>query len=117
MVQFVFVFSGNVLKMKALTCDRTRLLAYLTKDEHPFSNGKAIIEFKRIDIYSIDLHAFEGTQAYFNYPRIWRQEQPSIRDDDASEFTYTHSATFIPYFNGDTYLDCPIGKLNFLGVR
>ena len=49
--------------------------------------GKAIIKIKRIGICGTDLHAFEGTQPYFHYPRILGHELSGelISFDDALE--------------------------------
>jgi threonine dehydrogenase-like Zn-dependent dehydrogenase len=32
---------------------------------------EAIVRIKRIGICGTDLHAYEGTQPYFSYPRSW----------------------------------------------
>ncbi|MFN7119520.1 MAG: zinc-binding alcohol dehydrogenase family protein [Saprospiraceae bacterium] len=100
--------------MKALACTKPGLLAYLTQERPSLSSGKAIIQIKRIGICGTDLHAFEGTQPYFNYPRILGHELSGIlvELDDNQQFTDKEIVTFIPYFNCGTCVACRTGKPN-----
>lgn len=100
--------------MKALICNKPGVLEYLTKDSPTLSSGKAIIQIKRIGICGTDLHAFEGTQPYFNYPRILGHELSGalVEPVDGQGFTHGESVTFIPYFNCGTCIACRMGKPN-----
>ena len=51
--------------MKALVCDQPGSFQYITKDEPLTQKGRAVLKIKRIGICGTDLHAFEGTQPYF----------------------------------------------------
>ncbi|SVC42035.1 uncharacterized protein METZ01_LOCUS294889, partial [marine metagenome] len=48
----------------------------LSKTQHPGSpgRGQALLKVRRVGICGTDLHAFEGTQAFFEYPRILGHE-------------------------------------------
>jgi 2-desacetyl-2-hydroxyethyl bacteriochlorophyllide A dehydrogenase len=89
-------------------------LESLTKDRPFLSSGKAIIQIKRIGICGTDLHAFEGTQPYFNYPRILGHELSGtlVESNDVQGFMYGESVTFIPYFHCGTCVACRMGKPN-----
>jgi threonine dehydrogenase-like Zn-dependent dehydrogenase len=56
--------------MKTLTCTQPGNFEYGEKQKPILKKDTAIIKIKRIGICGTDLHAFEGTQPYFNYPRI-----------------------------------------------
>ena len=51
--------------MKTLICTTPGKLEYSTKDAPVLTKGEAIIKIKRIGICGTDLHAFEGTQPFF----------------------------------------------------
>lgn len=101
-------------KMKALTCIKPGELAYTTKENPPLEQSRAIIKIKRIGICGTDLHAFEGTQPFFSYPRILGHELSGIlaEFDEAPGFMHGESVTFIPYFNCGTCVACRVGKTN-----
>ena len=61
-----------------------------------------------------DLHAFEGTQPYFNYPRILGHELAGelVEDQGVPGFSQGDAVTFIPYFNCGKCIACRSGKTN-----
>jgi len=74
----------------------------------------AIIKVKRVGICGTDLHAFEGTQPFFSYPRILGHEiSGELFDaDNAPGFQQGEPVTFIPYFNCGSCIACKTGKPN-----
>ncbi len=76
--------------------------------------GQAIIKIRRIGICGTDLHAFEGTQPYFNYPRILGHELAGdlVDVDGAPGFVPGEPVTIIPYFNCGQCIACRNGKPN-----
>ncbi|PRY06837.1 2-desacetyl-2-hydroxyethyl bacteriochlorophyllide A dehydrogenase [Pontibacter ummariensis] len=78
------------------------------------TRGHAIIKIRRIGICGTDLHAFEGTQPYFEYPRILGHELAGelVDFDDAPGFQKGEAVTFIPYFNCGVCIACRSGKPN-----
>lgn len=76
--------------------------------------GHAIIRIRRIGICGTDLHAFEGTQPYFEYPRILGHELSGdlVDFDEAPGFVPGEAVTFIPYFNCGHCIACRSGKPN-----
>ena len=60
--------------MKTLVCVEPRKLEFVEGERPKLQKGSAIIKIKRIGICGTDLHAFEGTQPFFNYPRILGHE-------------------------------------------
>ena len=103
-----------VNKVKTLVCTQPGNLDYKTAENPVLTQGHAIIKIKRIGICGTDLHAFEGTQPYFNYPRILGHELAGelMEFDNAPGFKTGEQVTFIPYFNCGTCIACRSGKPN-----
>ena len=74
--------------MKTLVCTKPGEFEYTTGEHPTLKTGHAIIKIKRIGICGTDLHAFEGTQPYFEYPRILGHELSGelIAVDGAPDF-------------------------------
>jgi 2-desacetyl-2-hydroxyethyl bacteriochlorophyllide A dehydrogenase len=77
-------------------------------------NGNAILKVKQVGICGTDLHAFEGTQPYFSYPRILGHEIAAEVVDifDSEKFDVGDIVTVIPYFNCGICIACRRGKPN-----
>jgi len=72
-----------------------------------------LLKIKRIGICGTDLHAFEGTQPFFSYPRILGHELAAeIVSTDAAGFAIGEAVTFIPYFYCGECIACRMGKPN-----
>lgn len=100
--------------MKTLVCVEPGKFEYTTGTKPELKEGQAIIKIKRIGICGTDLHAFEGTQPYFNYPRILGHELAGelMEFDNAPGFLPGEAVTFIPYFNCGECIACRRGKTN-----
>jgi 2-desacetyl-2-hydroxyethyl bacteriochlorophyllide A dehydrogenase len=100
--------------MKTLVCIEPGKLKYASSEKPPLKKGQAIIKIERIGICGTDLHAFEGTQPFFNYPRILGHELAGelVAFDNAPGFEPGEKVTFIPYFNCGTCIACRMGKPN-----
>jgi len=98
--------------MKTLVCTSPGRFEYATGEQPKLKCGQAIIKIKRIGICGTDLHAFEGTQPYFEYPRILGHELSGelVAVDDAPGFEIGEAVTFIPYFCCGQCIACRIGK-------
>jgi len=100
--------------MKTIVCTTPGSLQYENREKPVLIPGHAIIKIKRIGICGTDLHAFEGTQPYFEYPRVLGHELSGdlIEFDDATGFQLGEKVTFIPYFNCGHCIACRNGKPN-----
>jgi 2-desacetyl-2-hydroxyethyl bacteriochlorophyllide A dehydrogenase len=100
--------------MDVLVCSRPGMLEYKEVDKPSLKSGNAIIKIKRIGICGTDLHAFTGTQPFFEYPRILGHELSGelIEADDAPGFNIGEPVTFIPYVNCGLCIACKGGKPN-----
>src|SRR4051812_19010475 len=100
--------------MKTLVCTEPGQFEYTTREKPELTQGHAIIKIMRIGICGTDLHAFEGTQPFFEYPRILGHELAGelVEFDDAPGFEVGEAVTFIPYFNCGKCIACRSGKPN-----
>jgi len=99
--------------MKALICERPGELVYTDKIEPRQKEGNTIIKIERIGICGTDLHAYEGTQPYFEYPRILGHELAGeIVSTDDNNYKTGEKVTFIPYFNCGICIACRNGLPN-----
>ncbi|MDO6429907.1 zinc-binding alcohol dehydrogenase family protein [Flavitalea sp. BT771] len=100
--------------MKVLVCIRPGEFEYQEMDAPLAKPGQSIIRIRRIGICGTDLHAFEGTQPYFEYPRILGHELAGdlVDMDQADGFVIGDAVTIIPYFNCGHCIACRNGKPN-----
>lgn len=100
--------------MKTLVCNTPGEFEYRQKEEPVLKKNHAIIKISRIGICGTDLHAFEGTQPFFEYPRILGHELAGelVACDNAPGFSLGETVTFIPYFNCGHCISCLSGKPN-----
>ncbi len=100
--------------MKALVCTQPGRLEYTGIEKPRLSKGRSIVRIRRVGICGTDLHAFEGTQPFFRYPRILGHELAGelVEADDAHGFEQGEAVSLIPYFNCGACVACRMGKPN-----
>lgn len=100
--------------MRSLICTNPGTLVYENTPVPVMKPGYAIIKIKHIGICGTDLHAYEGNQPYFTYPRILGHElSGDLVDADAADgFVPGEAVTVIPYFNCGQCIACRNNKPN-----
>jgi len=102
--------------MKTLVCTNPHQFDYTDTAKPVLEKSTAIIKVKRIGICGTDLHAYEGTQPYFNYPRILGHELAGVIEEideaAADGFTVGEAVSIVPYFNCGKCVACRAGKSN-----
>lgn len=100
--------------MNVLQCVEPGELRYMEINQPMAQAGRVILKVKRIGICGTDLHAYEGTQPYFAYPRVLGHELGcEVVDIDASTgFTIGERVTLIPYFDCGACIACRNGLPN-----
>lgn len=97
--------------MKSLICTTPGQFEYQEIEQPVLEEGYSLLKIKRIGICGTDLHAFEGTQPYFEYPRILGHELAAeYVAGDAEGFKPGEAVTFIPYFYCGKCVACRNGK-------
>jgi len=99
--------------MKSLICVTPRQFEYKDIQIPAPEKGFSLIKISRIGICGTDLHAYEGTQPYFIYPRVLGHELAAeFISGDIQGFNKGERVTFIPYFHCGTCIACRSGKEN-----
>ncbi len=100
--------------MKNLICSSPGHLEYGEADKPDVKKDHALLKIKRIGICGTDLHAFEGTQPFFTYPRILGHELAAefVAADGDTDFKPGEIVTIIPYFYCGVCVACRAGKTN-----
>jgi len=99
--------------MKTLVCTTPGHFEYTEREKPKVEKGKSILRVQRVGICGTDLHAFEGTQPYFQYPRVLGHELAAvIEETDAEGFKKGDAVTIMPYFYCGQCIACRNGKTN-----
>ncbi len=79
------------------------------------TSGKALIRISFIGICGTDLHAFQGNQPFFTYPRILGHELSGVIldiDDDTEGFNVGDPVVIMPYISCGICNACRSGRSN-----
>lgn len=100
--------------MRILTCLKPGEFAYSSGPIPEIKKGFALIKVQRIGICGTDLHAFEGTQPFFNYPRVLGHELAGeiVEIETHADYRIDDQVSIIPYFSCGTCFACSQGKTN-----
>jgi 2-desacetyl-2-hydroxyethyl bacteriochlorophyllide A dehydrogenase len=99
--------------MKALVCTTPHQFDYTVALMPVAGEGETLLKIERIGICGTDLHAYEGTQPYFNYPRILGHElAATIVNTNANGFNIGDAVTIIPYMHCGACIACKSNKHN-----
>ncbi len=86
--------------------------------------GEVLLKLKKAGVCGTDLHAYEGTQPFFEYPRILGHELAAeYVAGNSNRFNAGDRVTVLPYFNCGTCVACRNGhtncceKMNVFGVH
>ena len=60
--------------MKYIVCEKPGQFLLKEKERPQVKPGEALLKIKQVGICGTDLHAFEGNQPFFSYPRILGHE-------------------------------------------
>ncbi|MEP0367352.1 MAG: zinc-binding alcohol dehydrogenase family protein [Cyclobacteriaceae bacterium] len=99
--------------MKYIVCEEPGRFELKTKEIPVRKSGESLLKIKRIGVCGTDIHAFGGTQPYFEYPRILGHEVAAeYVEGEAEGFNQGDRLTFIPYFHCGECVACRSGLTN-----
>lgn len=100
--------------MKQLRCSEPGALEYRQVEIPGLKKGFALIKVLQVGICGTDLHAFDGTQPYFSYPRVLGHEIAGevINIAGQSDIQEGDLIAVIPYFNCGECIACRRGRSN-----
>lgn len=100
--------------MQSLVCTAPGQFEYQTSEKPLLQKDHTILKIKKIGVCGTDLHAYEGTQPFFNYPKILGHELAAIvyETEAGSGFKIGEAVSIIPYFNCGYCIACRNEKPN-----
>ena len=99
--------------MKYIVCEEPYRLLIKDKPLPELQPGEVLLKLKKAGVCGTDLHAYEGTQPFFEYPRILGHELAAeYVAGGNNEFIAGDRVTIIPYFNCGTCIACRNGHTN-----
>ena len=99
--------------MKTLVCETPGEWAWRQDEIPEISSGEVLVKIKRVGICGTDLHAFQGNQAFFDYPRVLGHELSGVIEDAGdSGLNVGQPVLIIPYLHCGECLACRRGSTN-----
>lgn len=100
--------------MRILNCLEPGQLQYSNAPDPTPQEGQVIIRVRNIGVCGTDLHAYEGTQPYFTYPRILGHEIAGelVDTNGIKDLQPGDTVTLIPYFSCGHCIACRKGAFN-----
>jgi len=98
--------------MNTLVCREPGHLHYENRPMPTVGAGQALLRMRRVGVCGTDLHAYEGTQPFFAYPRVLGHELAAELVTDVPGFTPGEAVTVLPYLSCGTCVACRAGRPN-----
>ncbi|WP_310831708.1 zinc-binding alcohol dehydrogenase family protein [Paenibacillus pedocola] len=102
--------------MKGIVCEEVGKFEWREDLPEPvLEEGKALVRIRRIGICGTDLHAYQGNQPYFSYPRILGHELAGVVEAIGENEDGLHQGdqvSVIPYMHCGECSACVSGKTN-----
>jgi 2-desacetyl-2-hydroxyethyl bacteriochlorophyllide A dehydrogenase len=102
-------------KMKTIECSEPYAFRMLEADIPKPGPGEVLLRVRRIGVCGTDLHAFQGNQPFFTYPRILGHELAGtveVVHKDERILLPGDEAAVVPYLECGTCIACRSGKTN-----
>jgi 2-desacetyl-2-hydroxyethyl bacteriochlorophyllide A dehydrogenase len=97
--------------MQQWICNEPGVLVSQEAEMPSRTPGFSLLRVRNIGICGTDIHAFDGNQPFFSYPRILGHEL-AVEIVESDTFAKGELATIIPYFNCTSCGACAAGKPN-----
>ena len=101
--------------MEYIVCNAPGDLALLHKAVPNFETDQVLLQIKRVGICGTDLHAYQGNQPFFSYPRILGHELSAEVIEVGAEVTHVKTGdrvVILPYVSCGSCIACRAGKTN-----
>jgi len=101
--------------LKSIICQKPFELDVIEVDKPAVEIGHAIVRVKRIGVCGTDLHAYQGNQPFFTYPRILGHELAGIIDsigENSDGLKPGDPVAVLPYLECGECIACRMGKTN-----
>jgi 2-desacetyl-2-hydroxyethyl bacteriochlorophyllide A dehydrogenase len=101
--------------MKAIICEKPSDFKMTEAEKPILKSGEAIVTIKRIGVCGTDIHAYNGNQPFFTYPRILGHELSGMIaeiEENESGLRKGDQVAVVPYLHCEKCIACRTGKTN-----
>lgn len=100
--------------MRSLLCVKPGELSLVERPKPARREGEVLVRIRRAGVCGTDLHIFEGTHPYLNYPRVIGHELAGevVETDSGSGLRTGQQVCIIPYLACGKCVACRKGKSN-----
>ncbi|MGE7601624.1 zinc-binding alcohol dehydrogenase family protein [Peribacillus sp. NPDC097675] len=101
--------------MKSIVCEQPYQFKMMEAEKPVPKLGEALIRVRRIGICGTDIHAYQGNQPFFTYPRILGHELSGYIEflpEKVSGLKVGDQVSVIPYMECGECIACKSGKTN-----
>jgi 2-desacetyl-2-hydroxyethyl bacteriochlorophyllide A dehydrogenase len=100
--------------MRALLCENPGKLAVVERPRPSPKEGEALVRIRRAGVCGTDLHIFEGSHPYLNYPRVIGHELSGevVETGAGCSIKVGQQVYVIPYLSCGACVACRRGKTN-----
>lgn len=99
--------------MKYIVCEKPHEFLLKEKEMPVRKEGEVLLKIRKIGVCGTDIHAYGGTQPYFEYPRVLGHELAAeYIEGNVEGFKKGDKVTFIPYFHCGKCIACTNGLTN-----
>lgn len=104
---------STIQKMKYLVCEKPYKLLTCNKPIPEPAAGESLLKIQLAGVCGTDIHAYEGTQPFFDYPRILGHELCAEYLSGSKQGVVAGDrVTIIPYFHCGQCIACKQGRTN-----
>ena len=99
--------------MKSIICNKPFEFSSIEVDKPAARTDHALVRVKHIGICGTDLHAYEGNQPFFTYPRILGHELAGVIDsvgENSAGLKPEDPVAVVPYMECGKCIACRMGK-------
>ena len=101
--------------MKYIVCEKPGQFLLKEKEAPIRKQGEALVKIRQVGICGTDLHAYQGNQAFFTYPRILGHElavEVLEIEDNPKKIKPGDHVVVMPYLSCNQCIACRNGKTN-----
>lgn len=103
--------------MKTVVCQEPYKFTMEETEKTPVKEGEVLVKIRRIGICGTDLHAYQGNQAFFEYPRVLGHELSGEVTEfganaDQSKLAIGDNVLIVPYLHCGKCVACRRGNTN-----
>jgi 2-desacetyl-2-hydroxyethyl bacteriochlorophyllide A dehydrogenase len=100
--------------MRAVVCPEPHQIRLIETDRPEAKEGEALLRVRRVGVCGTDLHAFQGQQPFFSYPRVLGHELGAevVEVPGDSDLAVGDPVVVVPYVACQTCVACRRGRPN-----